>query len=341
MQQAAPPLTDPFLSPEFAIAVGRSHADAEVAILTEGQTIAGFFPFGRRRFGLGVPVGGWLSQCQAVVHTAGWEWSARELLRGCKLSAWQFDNLVADQLPFEPYRKALMPSPVIDLTDGFDAYYAKLRLRSTHFCKKLRGRIRRLEQDVGELRVVADSRDADLLRMLMAWKSSQYRRTGVVDRFANPKTRELLETLLATREDLTTGLLSVLYAGDRPVAAQFGLRAGPVHAVWFTGYDVELGKYSPGTTHFVRTAEELARMGVRQIHLGRGAASYAQTLKSHDNFVAEGMAVGWSLAAAAHRTRGSLMWHATRTIRQHRGLRDAADGLLRHTGVARRAYGRI
>lgn len=66
MQQATPSLADPFLSPEFALAVGRFRSDAHIAVLTEGQSITGFFPFERRRFGVGVPIGGWMSSARAL-----------------------------------------------------------------------------------------------------------------------------------------------------------------------------------------------------------------------------------------------------------------------------------
>ena len=52
---------------------------------------------------MGVPIGGWLSQYQGFIRAPGAEWEPRELLRGYRLSAWQFDNLIADQQPLEPY----------------------------------------------------------------------------------------------------------------------------------------------------------------------------------------------------------------------------------------------
>ena len=49
MQGRTPAFANPFLSPEFTIAVGRLRQAALVAVLTEGQDITGFFPFERRR----------------------------------------------------------------------------------------------------------------------------------------------------------------------------------------------------------------------------------------------------------------------------------------------------
>ena len=337
MQRATPSLANPFLSPEFAVAVGRFRPDAQVAVLTEGQSIVGFFPFERRRLGAGVPICGWLTPCQGLIHAPGAEWDPRELLRGCRLSAWRFDNLIADQQPFRPYHSAIAASPMIDLSDGFDAYYAKLRVKSPRFCKELARRTRKLGREVGELRVVADSRDTSALRTLMAWKSEQYRRTSHVDRFEQPWLVELLDILLATRGAQLNGLLSVLYAGDQPVAAQFGLRAGNLLVGWFTGYETRFGKYSPGLLHIKGLAEELAAAGIRTIDMGGGAKSYyKETLKSYDSFVAQGVVTSRSMLGAAHHVRDALTWSARRTVRQHPGLHYAADQILRRSGLAHR-----
>ena len=68
MQKATPALADPFLAPEYAMAVGRFRPRSRVAVLTDGQSIVGFFPFEERRLGTGVPISGWLSACQGVVR---------------------------------------------------------------------------------------------------------------------------------------------------------------------------------------------------------------------------------------------------------------------------------
>jgi len=342
MQRATPALANPFLSPEFAIAVSRLRRGARVAVLTEGQSITGFFPFERRRHNVGVPVCGWLTPCQGVIHAPDVEWDPRELLRGCRLSAWRFDNLIADQRPFKPFHAATVASPIIDLSGGFDAYYARLREKSSRFCRELERKTRKLERELGELRIEADSRDADVLHTLLAWKTGQYRQTSHVDRFQQPWLVELLDTLLATRSPDASGLLSVLYAGDRPVAAQFGLRSSDLLVGWFTGYEACLGRYSPGLIHLLRMAEELAGRDIRVIDMGAGATNYyKETLKSADTFVAQGIVTGRSVLGAAYRVRSAVTWSARRTVRGKPGLHRAADQILRRSGVAARIYGRI
>jgi CelD/BcsL family acetyltransferase involved in cellulose biosynthesis len=340
MQQATPSLDHPFLSPEFAIAVGRFRPESRVAILADNQRTIGFFPFEKRRLGIGVPISGWLSACHGVVHAPGARWDPPELVRKCKLGAWQYDNLIADQAPFDPYHSAIDPTPAIDLSEGFDAYYAKLRIRAHRFCRELERKTRKLDRQAGELRFVCDCTDPGVLRTLTAWKSEQYRRTDHVDRFDKPWTAELLETLLATRGNYLSGVLSVMYAGDQPVAIQFGLRAGTLVVGWFTGYDFRFNKYSPGLILIRMMTEELAGIGVDRLHMGKGAKRYTEEMKNSDIFVGVGTVTSRSPLGTAHQIRNAASLWALQTVRAHPGFHRAADRVLRRTGIASRTYGR-
>src|SRR6201996_5469956 len=245
-QYATDLLANPFLSPDFAIAVGRHRPGARVAVLEDGRNITGFLPFERRGLGLGVPIVAGLTDLQGLVHAPGADWDPRALLRACGVSAWRFDHLVAGQKPFERYQHAQAGSPVIDLSRGYDAYYQGLKSRSSRFCSTLGRKARKLEREVGPVRFVLDSRDVTDMRTLMAWKSDQYQRTGRVDRFTQPWIVELLEDLLGTRNEHFSGLLSMLYAGDVPVAAHFGVRFGRTLSYWFPAYSTRFNLYSPG-----------------------------------------------------------------------------------------------
>ena len=334
MQAKNPALANPFLSPEFTIAVGRLRPSARVAVLSEGPDVTGFFPFERRSFGLAVPIAAGLTDCQGLVHLPDVHWDPRALLKACGISAWQFDHLAAGQ-PFERYRSALASSPVVDLSEGFAAYHAELRRRSPVLVSGTGRKVRKLAREVGELRLVQDCADVGELRRLMGWKSGQYRRTGRLDRFSRQWTVELLDSLLATRTDALTGVLSVLFAGESPVAAHFGLRAGEIMTYWFPAYDPAFSRYSPGLTLALRLAEELAADGVTLIDLGKGKMRYKDSMKTGELLVAEGTATQRSLLGAAHRARKSPQAWAIRQIRAHPPLFRAADTVLRYGAQVR------
>ena len=332
MQRETDSLANPFLCPEFAAAVDTFRSGARVAVLTDGPTTIGFFPYERRRFGIGVPIGAGLNDCQGLIHATGAEWDSRELLRACKIAIWQFDNLVEGQGPFDRYKVAVAPSPVIDLTDGFAAYQEKLRVKSPQFSKDLARKARKLERETGELSFTVDSRDVAELRALMVWKSGQYHRNGWPNVFDRPWIVDLIEYLFSTHGDRFGGLLSVLRTGGTPIAAHFGLRAGHVLAHWFPAYDVRLSRQSPGLIQHLRMAEETAALGINLIDLGTGLGRYKETLKSYDLFVAEGVVARGPLLAGAHRAASALTGRARHKIKQYPPLFRAADRLLRHYG---------
>jgi CelD/BcsL family acetyltransferase involved in cellulose biosynthesis len=332
IQRETGTLANPYLRPEFAIAVDHFRPDARLAVLSDGPVIAGFFPFQRRRFGVGVPIGAGLTDAQGLIHAPGAEWDPRELLKACKLAEWQFDHLVAGQGPFQHYVSAVTPSPVIDLTEGFAAYQEKLRVRSPRFGSDVARKARRLARDAGELGFMVDCRDVTVLRALMSWKSEQYHRNGWVDVFARPWIAGLVDYLFGVRGDAFAGLLSVLSAGDVPVAAHFGIRSRHVLAHWFPAYDVRYAQQSPGLIQHLRMAEEAPAAGVGLIDMGSGTERYKQTLKSYDLFVAEGVVTRGALSARAHRVRTAQADWARGQVKRHPALFRVADRLLRHSG---------
>jgi CelD/BcsL family acetyltransferase involved in cellulose biosynthesis len=265
----------------------------------------GFFPFQQGRLGSGEPIAAGLTDCQGVIHAPGVRWDARELLRACRLSVWRFDHLEAEQRSFEPYRTGIRPSPIIDLSGGFDSYYEKLRSQSSQFCKNAERKARKLEREVGELRFVTDSDDISAFRALLTWKSAQYKRTGQIDIFARPWIADLVETLFVTHGTHFSGLFSVLYAADVPIAAHFGLRSGGLLAHWFPAYDVGFSNYSAGLIMHLRMAEHMPSVGVDLIDLGTGVQRYKEQLKNGDFFVGVGTATAGS-------PRGAVMATALR-----------------------------
>lgn len=332
MQRKTRHLANPFLCPEFAVAVGQFRPAARVAVLSDGGEIVGFFPFERRRLGVGVPIGAGLTDCQGLIHAPGVAWDTHQLLHACKVAVWQFDNLVEGQRPFERYVAAVAPSPVIDLTDGFAAYEQKLRIKSPQFCRDIARRARKLDRETGGLRFTADSRNIGELRTLVRWKSDQYRRNGWSNIFDRPWVVDLIEYLFSTHSDRFGGLLSVLYAGETPVAAHFGLRGSNILAHWFPAYDPGFSKQSPGLIQHLRMAEETAAMGVHIIDMGTGPERYKQTLKSRDLFVSKGVVARSPSLASAYRARGALARWARHELKRYPSLFHAADRLLGHYG---------
>lgn len=327
-------LANPFLSPEFTVAVGRLRSRARVAVLSDDTGIVGFFPFEQRPLGYGVPIAAGLTDCQGLVHAPDHEWDAQELIRACNLAVWEFDHLVDGQKPFEPYQMHSAASPIMELSGGFESYLAPLRRKFSRI-RDLSRRQRRLAREVGDVRFIFDSKDRTTLRVLMDWKSAQYRRTGRADRFAQPWIIQLLEHLLEERTESFSGLLSCLYAGEELIAGHFGLRSDRVIPTWFPAYDTRFGRHSPGLLLHLFLAEEAAAAGVVHIDMGRGAKEYKELLKSRDLVVTEGRVTRRVPTAALHWARRAPIRRLRNTVMEHPSLFGAADRMLRTYGRAR------
>ncbi|MFD3735757.1 GNAT family N-acetyltransferase [Streptomyces sp. NPDC058632] len=326
---------NPFLDPAFTTAVGHGRPGARVAVLQEDDTPVGFFPYEKGPLGQGRAIGLGVSDSQGAVLRPGIQVDPRRLLGACGLSSWEFDNLEAGQHHFVPHATERLASPVVDIGEGFAPYAELLRVNAPGFLKQTLAKERRLTRQVGEVRFVYDARDPDALRALMRWKSAQYRRTGRRDRFAQPWITALVERLASGDDPECRGLLSVLYAAGRPVAAHFGLRSPTVLSWWFPAYDRDYGKYSPGLVLHLRMLEAAAADGIRMVDLGSGPARYKDSLKTRELPVYEGAVVRPVPGGAAYRLSREPVRAARRFVRDRPRLAGAARRTLEEVGRLR------
>ncbi|MFF4188015.1 GNAT family N-acetyltransferase [Streptomyces sp. NPDC001691] len=328
---------NPFLEPEFTLAVGRVRSSSRVAVVHDDGEPVAFFPYERGRVGRGRAIGFGVSDCQGIVARPELALGRDELMRACGLSSWEFDNLEAGQVLFAADAAAEYASYVIDVGAGYAAYETILRRRSPKFFKTTTAKERRLGRQAGEVRFVFDERDPAALARLMEWKSAQYRRTGRRDRFAQEWISTLVQQLAHTRAPGCSGVLSVLYAGDEPVAAHFGLRSRTVLACWFPAYDPEFAKYSPGLVLHLRMAEAAAAEGIGMLDLGRGAAEYKDALKTGEIPVYEGASTRPGAGAVLHWIGREPARRAHGFVRERPRLAEFAQRGLKRAGRLRGA----
>lgn len=336
LQTADPALGNPFLAPEFTLGVGRFRADVRVAIVEEGPDVVAFLPFERSAAGVGHPVGFGLTDLQGIIAPAELRLDATALLKACRLGVWDFDHLLAHQPTFQPFHTVQRVEPVMDLSGGFDAFIEEARQAAPKTHKTIRYKERKLGRDVGEVRYVFESSDEAMLKLLMAWKSDQYNRTGRTDRFTRPWIVKLVKHFHETG----FGVLSVLYAGDEPVSAHFGLRHGQVMAGWFPAYDTRFGKYSPGMIGHLRLAQGCAEHGITEIAMGRGGKEFKEGFKSREIPIAEGRVARASVGAALHWVRAVPLNKVRNTVLGNPKLYDRADKVLKTYARARSAVTR-
>ncbi|GII91486.1 GNAT family N-acetyltransferase [Sinosporangium siamense] len=335
LQQSSSSLDNPFLSVEFTQVMGELRSYVNVAVIEDEGKIAGFFPFERHKFGVGKPLGGFLTTWHGVIANPALRLPARVLMRACRMSVFDFDHMVSDQATFTPYRSSAHPVPIMDLSAGFEPYIAQVRANSSKNYKTVRYKERKLAREVGALHFDWCSGEVGTLRTLTGWKSDQYRRTGRTDRFAQPWIVELVERLQASDSPHFGGVLTMIYADGEPVAGHFGLRTATTLVGWFPAYNTAYLKYSPGIVHHLHMAEHAASAGLHRIDMGRGGKQYKNWLKNGDLEVIAGRVVRPSAAAAVHFLSRAPLSRARDVVTSRPSLYRAADRLLKGFGRLR------
>lgn len=334
MQAGNPALCSPCFSPEFTLAVAAVRTDVRIAVLEADGQCTAFFPF-QARWGVGLPVGGGLSDHHGVVcdSRTTWDWCA--LLKAARLSSWRFDHLPREQAPAGTAGLHAL-SPALDLSHGFAAYLSTRRAQGVRRIGELDRKGRKLAREVGPLHFEAHTRCPRVLESVLRLKSLQCRCTGVPDFFALPWARALAERIAATQTSHFSGRLSALYAGDTLVAAHLGMRAPGAWHWWFPVYEPAYAPYSPGGLLLLRVAQAAADQGHGMLDLGKGDDAYKQSFADCSLPLAEGWVSRPALTTAWLAASG-MAHHWIRTARWVQPLRPLLRRLRRPTARAAQA----
>ena len=299
----------PFLDPAFARAVAVVRPATRVAVTSNDRgEVIGYLAMEKRGRSAAAMLATGLADVQSFVSAPGARLQVTQVLSRTGVSLLTFDHLLAgDEAACEHgwRRTRRARSAVVDLAAGYPAYQAEVRSRSKSLLQSTARKARKLEREHGPVHLEPHVVDHGVLDRLLGWKSSQYRRTGRRDRFADPGNRRLVHDLLDQPvADPFGPAMSVLYAGERVVAAHFGMRSESTLAWWFPAYDPELSAYSPGLVLVTEILRALRAEGLTVLDLGKGDEPYKDRLSNGSIELLEG-------AVATTGTRG---WrHTART----------------------------
>ncbi|HVA49241.1 MAG TPA: GNAT family N-acetyltransferase [Pirellulales bacterium] len=274
IQEAHAEFDSPYFRVEFTDAVAAVRDDVWIAVLEQAGQPVGFFPFHRDRSGVGWPVGAGMSDFHGVIAHPDLLWRPNQLIRDCGLKEWKFHALVVSDERFASFADSTGGSPFIDVSQGFEAYANEQRRRGSRVVDRLKALARKLHREVGPLRYEAHCADAARLHQLLDWK---WRRYGSKEptRDSWPQWRiGLLERIQRAAAPAFAGMCSLLWAGDKLVAAHMGMRAGRVFHYWFPSYDEAYARYSPGLLLLVDILKDAHRLGVERADLGQGGEDY-------------------------------------------------------------------
>jgi CelD/BcsL family acetyltransferase involved in cellulose biosynthesis len=144
------------------------------------------------------------------------------------------------------------------------------RSRENGIVRESRRRARRLERELGPVRFAFDDARDESVRACLAWKSAQFRSSGLPDPFDDPRETRLLLALL----DDGIARLSSLHAGDRLVAAHIGLEWGNAMHWWLPSFDRSVGWASPGRLLLEWVMQQSYERGHERFDFLRGGAAY-------------------------------------------------------------------
>ncbi|GAA3277831.1 GNAT family N-acetyltransferase [Dactylosporangium vinaceum] len=306
LRNANPLLDSPYFHPGFAAAVHTSGRAVQVYCERSATgAIASLFPVVREG-SLLRPVGWPGADFQGPILAPGAAYPVTKLLTG-GATALEFDHLLPLAGEFEEWTATTRESPFVDTTGGMDGYLARASKSGRDNMGQARRRTAKAEREIGPVKFEADVVDEAALAEVIRLKRAQYAATGARDYFAEPDRERLLRALLHTRGTDFAGILSTVYAGDRLLAAHFGIRSGPVLHWWFPVYDPAHSALAPGWILLRELVMAAPQLGFTRIDLGRGDDEYKRRAKTGETFVGQGLVTRSNTRLAVRRAREQLV----------------------------------
>ena len=324
IQQVNSDWLSPLLGPDYAVLVGTHRRDSRVAIIEQDDQPVGFLPYHDLGRGKAIPIGGQLSDLQAIVTQPGISVDANWFMRNLGLRVLHFDHLLTNQEHFANHIRMVDDAAVIDINEDTKRYFHWLEQNSKSFWKQMNRKRRQLARDIGPLRFELHCADATLLQSSIDWKQQQLKQQGLQDSLREQWVRDLAHSMQIHLSDSTRGLLSTLWAGDTPVATHLGLLGNGILNSWIPAHNIKLAKYSPGALLHLDLIAEAPRLGIRRIDLGRGV----NRLKSRLMTRAIPLGIG-SIDLRRFSRLGTSLWYQCRQLADSHPMLERALAIYR------------
>lgn len=325
IQNSSPELESPFYSPVFTSLVARHCDNIEVAVIDDCGEIVGFFPFQRGKRNHGKPVGWKINDYQGCIRHQDRCIPARELLQGCRLNSWRFDHLPASSSRMDMGISGEGRSPVININEGFDAYMEEKRIANSKRIKSHLRKARKIEREIGPLRLEFHAPKEEVFGKIMKWKALQLAEMGVNNAFEQKWAFETARDIVHTDEPGFQGTLSALYVEDQLIASHLGMRNDRVLHWWVPTYNREFERYSPGAILLLKAMETCMENKVTKIDLGKGNEGYKQTFQNGFTELREGVMTGSAWQQFQFRSYNRFR----DSVRGTRLARSAKSGMIR------------
>lgn len=264
----------PYYHPNFVRAVAAVRDDVEIAILkNRAGDIVGVLPFQRISAHQANPIGGRMNDFHGILAPSRLQVDIKSLLNQLQLKRFHFHALSTEEPEYEPYEFIRMPSYHVDLSNGIEDYITWLTKNSSTV-KRLPQKIRALGRNEGDVVFEFESNNMQVLEELIALKRNKFQRTNTFDILSVQWAADLLREIGTYTSPDFRGVMSALWAGDKLIAAHFGMIANDVLHYWFPAYDSNYDKYSPGLQLMLATCRAAAKSGIKKIDMSYGESGF-------------------------------------------------------------------
>jgi CelD/BcsL family acetyltransferase involved in cellulose biosynthesis len=264
----------PFYWPQFTQAVDHARSDVRIAVYERNGDVVGFLPFHLTRGGAGKPVGGQLNDYQGPILAPGCHLAPHELLEGAGISSYDFNHLPIAMSSLAADATSYSSSPQMDLSEGYDAFVGRKGSNWTKAKREIRRRYRKTEEDVGPIRFNIHDPSDDTFDQHFRLKNALLERAGTRFRVRADWIGAVLDALRHFDEPEFRSRMTTIHAGDRLMAAHFGLMSHDIWHWWFPSYDLEFYKLGPGINLVDQCAMAAPGEGIATIDFGRGDGAF-------------------------------------------------------------------
>ncbi|MCR9267898.1 MAG: GNAT family N-acetyltransferase [Alphaproteobacteria bacterium] len=285
---ADPALGSPYFTYEFAECCEEARSDTRVLVMRDAGAIKAFLPIQTGHFGYARPLAGPLGDVQGVIAEPDWPVDLAAALKAAHIPVFDFHAALASQPAFREHTDSTEGSWMIDLSDGFDAWYENRKSVEAKAMRNVRTRYNRLEKISDDHAFVMADNRPEALEAMIAWKRAQYAETGVFDVFSVAWTRRLLQAVLKRESDHFSGMCSTLQIDGKIAAVHVGMSSHRQCQFWFPAFDRDYNQVSPGLLMLVETARTCASLGLSAIELGPGDFRFKKDLSSYQIGIAAG-----------------------------------------------------
>lgn len=299
----------PYFHPRFTQIVGQSRQDARVLVIEADGAIVGFWPLHRRPDGFGRPIGQPFSDQNGPILGRGAP-PLGQILRASGLWGAAFTAAPASVAGLQTFSQGAAESGMIALQRADGSTPDPLRGKTGSHFKSLRRRERRAIETYGRVDTRWGEDQTDAMALLMAWKHTQFLRTGLFDVFKPAWVRAVIDQLFSEQDGAFRGVLSTLRFGETPVAMEFGLLDGGHLHSWIAAYDPAYGHLSPGHLLLTALIDDGPTRGLSVIELGMGADYYKKNYITHGLPLVRGLVRAQTVSGAV-RSLPLRLWTAT------------------------------